>query len=105
MFTTITVKNVEDLIMATAAEKRHFAKVAELGCIVCKNNMYEGSPAEIHHIRANAGAGQKSKEVIPLCHIHHRTGGYGVAFHAGKNAFEDEYGTELELLEQVKGLM
>ena len=91
--------------MATAKEVRHYAKVAELGCIVCINNMVEDSPAEIHHLRVNAGIGQKGKEVIPLCHAHHRTGGYGIAFHAGKNAFEDEYGTELELFEQVKRLL
>lgn len=89
----------------TAVEKRHYGKVAQLGCIVCKNIGYEDSPAEIHHLRANAGAGQKSKDVIPLCHIHHRTGGYGLAFHAGKEAFEQVYGTELELLEQVKGML
>jgi len=86
----------------SAADKRHYGKVAQLGCIVCSNIGYEDSPAEIHHIRANAGAGQKSKDVIPLCHIHHRTGGYGLAFHAGKEAFESVYGTELELLQQVK---
>jgi hypothetical protein len=89
----------------TAAEKRHYGKVAQLGCIVCKNIGYEDSPAEIHHIRANAGAGQKSKDVIPLCHVHHRTGGYGLAFHAGKEAFEQVYGTELELSKQVEGLL
>jgi len=89
----------------SAADRRYYSKVAQLGCVVCLNIGYEDSPAEIHHIRANAGAGQKSKDVIPLCHIHHRTGGYGLAFHAGKGAFESVYGTEMELLKQVKGLL
>lgn len=91
----------------TASDKRYYAKVVMLGCIVCRNIGYDDSPAEIHHIRLNGGTGLKSsnKEVIPLCHIHHRTGGYGLAFHAGKEAFEQAYGTELELLDQVKGLL
>lgn len=42
---------------------------------------------------------------IPLCCIHHRLGKHGVAFHSGQKAFESNFGTELELLEQVKGLL
>jgi hypothetical protein len=44
-------------------------------------------------------------DAIPLCHKHHRTGGYGVAFHAGKQAFEDQFGTEGELLEETYELL
>lgn len=89
-----------------AKERIHLGKVAALGCIVCMNNGYYDTPAEIHHI----GNGTMSKrasnyEAIPLCHIHHRTGGLGVAVHAGRKSFEDNYGTEQELLEQVKGLI
>ncbi len=91
---------------ATAVDKRHFSKVVEIGCICCLNNLYEGSPAEIHHI-GNGSMGKRASndEVIPLCHIHHRTGGYGVAVHSGRNAWEDNHGTEQELLEQVRGLL
>lgn len=39
--------------------------------------------------------------VIPLCHAHHRTGGYGVAIHAGRKSWEEKFGTEAELLSQV----
>jgi hypothetical protein len=36
---------------------------------------------------------------IPLCPTHHQHGGYGVAIHAGKKAFEAAVGmTEVELL-------
>ena len=40
--------------------------------------------------------GQKSRysRAIPLCHAHHRTGGHGVAFHAGAVAFAKNYGSE-----------
>lgn len=33
------------------------------------------------------------------------TGGHGIAFHAGKQAFESKYGTERELLAQVNQLL
>ena len=83
----------------TKTERIYFNKVAELGCIVC------AMPAEIHHLRTGAGIGMKSKDVIPLCPNHHRNGGHGVAIHAGRLAFEANYGTELELLEKVRKLL
>lgn len=85
------------------SEKEHLNKVAELGCVACFVKFGGwGTPAEIHHVRATAGMGQRSKSVIGLCHPHHRTGGYGEAFHSGSKAFEKAYGTELELLELVE---
>ncbi|MGC4125041.1 Ref family recombination enhancement nuclease [Enterobacter sp.] len=85
------------------AEKLHLFRVAGLGCIVCKNLGHEDTPAEIHHIRTGCGTGQRADNfcVIPLCHIHHRTGGHGVAVHAGRQTWENNFGTETELLVQV----
>jgi hypothetical protein len=82
------------------ADKEHLNKLVELGCCVCLREGFGASPAEVHHIRSRAGAGQRSADMdaIPLCAQHHRTGGYGVAFHAGKKGFESRYGTEEELL-------
>lgn len=79
------------------AEKAHLDKVASLGCIIC------GGVAEIHHIRMGMGLGQRNSHlnVIPLCHLHHRTGGHGIAFHAGKKTWQKKYGTEMELLNKV----
>ena len=91
---------------ATAKDKRHFEKVAGLGCVVCNNNFVFDVPAEIHHIgNGTMGKRASNSEVIPLCHIHHRTGDYGIAVHAGRKAFEHNFGTEQELLEQVRGLL
>lgn len=89
------------------SEKEHLSKVASIGCIVCMNQGNEGTPAEIHHIRHGNGMSQRASnyESIPLCHIHHRTGGYGVAIHAGQKEFEKLYGSESELLEQVRSLI
>lgn len=88
----------------TKAEREHYAKLSELGCIVCIRLGIGYSPAEVHHIRTGAGIGQKSeyKNAIPLCPLHHRIGGYGVALHAGQKEFEKRYGTETELLKLTK---
>ena len=92
---------------ANKDEKAHMTAVAALGCIVCRNLGYPDSPAAIHHTRASAGGGQRSShyEVLPLCPTHHQTGGYGVAFHAGSECWQRKYGTEVELLEQVRKLL
>ena len=91
--------------MATQKEKQHYDEIAQLCCVACRVVGILDSPAEIHHTRAGAGMGQKSRHVIPLCDKHHRNGGYGVAFHAGKIAFESVYGTEEELLRIVRDLL
>ena len=51
------------------AEKEHLSKVASVGCIVCRMQGNEESPAEIHHVRTGQGMGQRASnyEVIPLC--------------------------------------
>ena len=99
------ITNVEMLRMAkkpTKAEKKHMDKVASMGCIVCVNLGLGETPAEIHHI-GNGATGKRSnnEKVIPLCHPHHRTGGYGVAVHQGRVQWESNFGTEKELLEQT----
>jgi hypothetical protein len=87
--------------MATKHEKEHFRKIAEIGCILCWHLGYEGSPAEIHHIRR---AGRRSDApVIPLCPEHHRgnTGIHGL----GRKGFERKYEISedslLQILEQI----
>lgn len=85
----------------TKAEKEHYDKLSNLGCIACRHLGYGYSPAEIHHIRHQTGVGLKSafNKAIPLCANHHRLGGYGIAYHAGRVAFEQTVGlTEVELL-------
>ena len=51
------------------AEKEHLSRVANVGCIVCRMQGNEESPAEIHHIRHGQGISQRASnyEVIPLC--------------------------------------
>lgn len=86
---------------STAKERLHMSKVASLGCIVCRMAGLESAP-EIHHIGSGTmGKRASNYEVIPLCHIHHRTGGHGVAVHSGRRTWEANFGTEKELLAQV----
>ena len=83
----------------TAAQKRHFGVVAELGCVVCWREHGEWTPASIHHARSGCGLSQRDHDrVIPLCLDHHQ-GIKGI--HQGQKSWEAEYGTEEELLEAV----
>jgi hypothetical protein len=92
------------------AERIHLNKVAAIGCIVCKLQGHEDTPAEIHHLRDGQGRGQRAEytETIPLCPTHHRTGdgtaafGYQWGFHHSPKEFEEAYGTERELLARVR---
>lgn len=79
--------------------KEYKNMVAEGGCIIC------GSPAQLHHPRFCCGMAQRASDwlVIPLCPDHHQNGGYGVALHAGQTTFEQNYGTEAELLARTIG--
>lgn len=88
----------------SSAEKSHIEKVVALGCVVCRNKGLS-TEAEVHHV-SSGGMGLRASnfKIIPLCHEHHRTGGLGVAIHAGKKSFESEHGLELELLNQVNKL-
>lgn len=88
----------------TAAEQRHMAKVGQMTCIVCTLQYLGDTPAALHHIQGRTKPGAHY-QVIPLCSLHHQNGGYGVALHAGKKAFERRYGTESYLLDQTNKLL
>jgi hypothetical protein len=88
------------------SDSDYLDKVAELGCIVCRNLGYGYSAAEIHHKREGTGLMRANhREVIPLCPMHHRIGGHGTAIHAGRKTWVEKFGTEVELIEQVKHLL
>jgi hypothetical protein len=88
----------------TKAERERMSAVAALSCVVCRNEGLGESPAELHHPRFLAGGGQRSShmDVIGLCAMHHRLGGYGTAFHSGPDIWQQRFGTEQELLEQTR---
>lgn len=79
------------------------ADVVALGCIVCRKLGHGATPAEFHHIRRGMGLMRAPhKKGIPLCPPHHRTGGHGVAIHAGIKTWEENFGLELDFLEQTE---
>lgn len=91
------------------AEKQHKAKVARLGCMVCRrlfiNLQLEDSPVELHHIRGGRGWGKGDyTTLVSLCVEHHRgnTGVHGL----GTKGFVKHYGfTEEDLLNDTKKLL
>jgi hypothetical protein len=58
----------------SAAGKRHMARVADVGCILCHHLGLGLTRPEIHHIREGQGATQRAQDTltIPLCAEHHR---------------------------------
>ena len=48
--------------------------------------------------------GQRAPDerAIPLCPMHHRTGGHGIAYQAGRKAWAARFGEPEDLLVQVK---
>jgi hypothetical protein len=73
--------------MTSKAQKEHYGKVAQLGCILCVHLGYGETPCELHHIRH--GGKRDNAPVIGLCPEHHRgnTGVHGM----GRKAFARHY--------------
>ena len=91
------------------AMKLHMSRVADLGCIACLIAGNAGTPAELHHPRANAGAGQKApdSDVLPICPPHHRGTNHPAvpSIHRDRLKFIATFGTEAQLLERVRALL
>lgn len=98
-------------------------RVAALGCVVCRNKGFMGTPPEIQHIIDIHNRDRNHMRVIPLCTIHHRTGmrhplhyiaannltGWErwkeVGYHQAPKEFVRRYGSQRDLLEQVEDLL
>ena len=80
------------------------ARVADLGCIVCKNEGMGKSPATLHHYRP-MGAKTDNMKVIPLCPPHHLQQHGPDAYHSAPRTWETRFGTQEELLEQVREML
>ena len=87
--------------MSTKTKDRaYMGRIADLGCIVCRNAGLGVTPAQIHHIREGQGMAQRADNflVIPLCQDHH-TGKDSI--HGDRQMFQARYGSELDLLAQT----
>ena len=87
--------------------RAHYDRLAALGCVACLIDGYADTPAEIHHIRAGTGMGQRSKQCLPLCPPHHRGTNHPLtpSIHLSKINFTLRYGSEAELLDRVNTLL
>ena len=84
------------------SKKKDYARVAEIGCILCRHRGVLDTPAELHHIRN--GGKRENAPVIPLCPEHHRgaTGLHGL----GTKGFLKHYGyDEADLLKETLQLL
>ena len=82
------------------------SRVADLGCVVCRNMGLGKTPAQLHHPYGRKGA--KDNVVLPVCFSHHQAGVNNALFvsrHPYKAEWVRRYGTEADLLKQVEALL
>ncbi len=89
----------------TADEARFMDQVGALGCIACAKDGIVNPWVSLHHIDGRTKPGAHML-VLPLCAPHHQqddTDPVGrLSVHGHKAQFTECYGTELELLAEVK---
>jgi len=86
----------------TKNEAAHKAKLAGIGCMLCRRlyGPHEPGPVELHHLRTGGWGKGDYRTIIPLCREHHQgnTGVHGM----GTKAFERHYGlTQQDLLDDA----
>lgn len=90
----------------SAEDKRLWDRMAqEVGCIACLLDGHPNTYVSIHHIDGRTKL-DCHKEVLPLCAPHHQQDDSDmmcrIAVHPNKARFEARYGSQYELLDQVK---
>ena len=89
------------LTAAQRAEgKRHMARVAQLGCVICG-----ARPVEVHHVIHGRYGQRKASDfdTIALCVHHHRIG--PEAIHTNKAAWMDRWGPDHSYLARVAAIL
>ena len=93
-----------NLLVMNKLEKENYARLAKIGCILCRTLGYGETPAQMHHIRRFGGK-RDNAPVIPLCPEHH-VGNSGVHKLGRKGDFEKYWGySEEDLLEKLNDLL
>ena len=92
----------------TKAERAWMSAITAFGCIVCYLQGRGYVPAAVHHL-LSGGIRMGHLFSIPLCDPgHHQNAPAGcgeVSRHPNQAEFERRYGTEMDLLAQVKQLV
>lgn len=91
----------------TVAEARWMTAIVEYGCIACRKDGHAPRPTAVHHILSG---GQRIGHLftLPLCDPGHHQNGKPLGMtsrHPYRAQFEERYGTELELLEELRGAL
>lgn len=88
----------------TAAQKRRFAAIVALGCIVGPSVYCEGR-VTVHHCFTGGGGTKNHDLTIPLCWGHH-LGAEGIdGQKLSKRQWQIRYSSENSLLEMTNGLL
>lgn len=87
-------------VRGTAEGRRHMARVAQLGCVICG-----ARPVEVHHVISGRYGQRKASDLdtIALCPPHHRIG--PDAIHNSKRAWEERHGPDYGYLPIVAALL
>lgn len=92
----------------TAEEKELWSRMAALGCIACLLDGVFNDYVSIHHIDGRTKP-DCHKQVLPLCAGHHQAGTGAdktlIAVHPDKARFEQRYGRQEDLLDEVMGML
>jgi Recombination enhancement, RecA-dependent nuclease len=77
---------------ATAAERRHLARIAAVPCVMCTYLGLGDTPAQVHHPRDGVGSGQRQSHWlgISLCPNHHQNAPDGL-HHLGVKGFYERF--------------
>jgi len=90
----------------TKTEKENNAKLARLGCILCRQKGIQttDTPTELHHCR-RFGMPRNLSPIIPLCAYHHRLGDTSIHL-AGAKKFTSYWGySQEDLIDKVRELL
>lgn len=88
----------------TLAAKRHLARVAAIGCVVCQRLYGEPAAAQVHHIREGRIA-RSDFLTLPLCEQHHLGTKMSVHFAKLNLLRALKIGSEFDLLADVIELL
>lgn len=86
-------------IARTQEEIEFHDRIAQLGCISCRQEGHYNPHVSIHHAHGRTKPGCHWW-VLPLCEPHHQDNGTAVARHPWKRRWEAKYGNEDDLIRQ-----
>ena len=81
----------------TPAEKLLHDRIAQMGCVACRQEGILNTYVSIHHVNGRTKPGCHM-DVLPLCAPHHLPDGTALAVHGNKARWEAKYGKQADLI-------